>query len=376
MTQQHINLGTQSDGKDGDTNRMAWEKTEHNFNDLYGGALSVPSMKNKVINGKIDIWQAGATATATSVNAMAWGPDRYLGQVYNGSAGSGTSTVVLSRQSFMPGQDAVPGNPRFFARLQATAVGPQGGWGSLIRTLQYIEDVSSLAGGMATFSVWLRAESARSVGFVLQQNFGSGGSSAAVAAQTTFNVTTDWQRFVFSFAVPSLAGKTIGDNSNLSLSLYLYKQDNTDGTSIAPLGTWAAGAYLDFAMMQLEAGSIATDFDNRPLAMEELLCKRYCTTSKAFITGRWGSASGVRLFNDFEVPMRRVPDCSLLTSSTQIEAVQVAIYTVSNAQISQFYGDSRRAMVDITGTVSGGTPSASAMAQINQSGVILFRAEF
>jgi hypothetical protein len=74
--------------------------------------------------------------------------------------------------------------------------------------------------------------------------------------------------------------------------------------------------------------------------------------------------------------MRRVPDCSLLTSSTQIEAVQVAIYTLSNAQISQFYGDSRRAMVDITGTVSGGTPSASAMAQINQSGVILFRAEF
>lgn len=376
MAQQHINLGTQSDGKDGDTNRMAWEKTEHNFNDLYGGALSVQSMKNRVINGKLDIWQASAVATATSVNAMTWGPDRYLGQVYNGSAGSSSSTVSLSRQTFAQGQDLVPGNPKFFARLQATAVGTQGGWGSLIRTLQYIEDVSSLAGEMATFSVWLKAESARTIGFVLQQNFGNGGSSATIAAQTTFNVTTSWQRFVFSFPVPSLAGKTFGDNSNLSLSLYLYKQDNTDGSSFAPLGTWAAGAYLDFAMMQLEAGSIATDFDGRPFAVEELLCKRYCTTSKALISGRWGSASGVRLFNDFEVPMRRLPDCSLLTSSTQIEAVQVAIYTVSSAQITQFYGDNRRALIDITGTVSGGTPSAGAMAQLNQSGVILFRAEF
>ena len=50
MAQQHINLGTQSDGKDGDTNRMAWEKTEQNFIELYGGAMSVLSMKNKFIN--------------------------------------------------------------------------------------------------------------------------------------------------------------------------------------------------------------------------------------------------------------------------------------------------------------------------------------
>ena len=376
MAQQHINLGTQSDGKDGDTNRMAWEKTEHNFNDLYGGGLTVQSMKNRVINGRLDVWQAGATATATSVNAMAWGPDRYLGQAYNGSAGTGTSTIVLSRQSFTPGQDAVSGNPQFFARLQATAVGPQGGWGSLIRTLQYIEGVSSLAGQTATFSVWLKAESARKVGFVLQQNFGNGGSSAVIAAETTFDVTTAWQRFTFTFPVPSMAGKTVGDNSNLSLSLYLYKQDNTDGTSFAPLGTWAAGAYLDFAMMQLEAGSIATDFDGRLFAVEELLCKRYCTTSKALIIGRWGSANGVRLFNDFEVPMRRVPDCSLLASSIQVEAVQVAFYTLNGAQVTQFYGDSRRALIDITGTVSGGTPSTGTMAQLSQSGVILFRAEF
>ncbi|MBT2116420.1 carbohydrate binding domain-containing protein [Dyella sp. LX-66] len=376
MSQQHINLGTQSDGKDGDTNRAAWEKTEHNFNDLYGGAMSVQAMKNKLINGKLDIWQAGSTATATSANAIAWGPDRYLGQAYNGSAGTGTSTITLNQQSFAVGQDAVPGNPKFFARLQATAVGPQGGTGSMIRTLQYIEDVSSLSGGTATFSVWLKADSPRNIGFALQQNFGSGGSAAVMAAQTIFAVTTSWQRFTFTFPVPSIAGKTLGDSHNLSLSLYLYKQDNSDSTTFAPLGSWATGIYLDFAMMQLEAGSIATDFDARPFAVEELLCKRYCTTSSSLLIGRWGSATGVRFYNDFEVPMRRAPACSLLTTAFQAEATQVAIYTINGAQITQAIGDNRRFFMDVTGTISGGTPSAGAMAQLNLPQVFLFRAEY
>ncbi|GAA0690907.1 carbohydrate binding domain-containing protein [Dyella marensis] len=376
MSQQHINLGTQSDGKDGDTNRAAWEKTEHNFNDLYGGAMSVQAMKNKLINGKLDIWQAGAAATATSVNAIAWGPDRYLGQAYNGSAGTGSSTITLNQQAFATGQDVVPGNPKWFARLQATAVGPQGGTGSMIRTLQYIEDVSTLAGGMATLSVWLKADSPRNIGFALQQNFGSGGSTSVMAAQTTFAVTTAWQRFTFSFPVPSIAGKTLGDGHNLSLSLYLYKQDNSDNTTFAPLGSWATGIYLDFAMMQLEAGSIATDFDARPFAIEELLCKRYCTTSRSLLIGRWSSATSVRFYNDFEVPMRRAPSCSLLLSAFQAEATQVAIYTINGAQLINLLSDNRRSLMDVTGTISGGTPSAGAMAQLNQPQVFLFRAEF
>ena len=376
MSQQHINLGTQSDGKDGDTNRAAWGKTEHNFNDLYGGAMSVQSMKNKIINGRLDVWQAGATATATSVNAIAWGPDRYLGQAYNGSAGTGSSTITLNQQAFATGQDVVPGNPKWFARLQATAVGPQGGTGSMIRTLQYIEDVSTLAGGMATLSVWLKADSPRNIGFALQQNFGSGGSTSVMAAQTTFAVTTAWQRFTFSFPVPSIAGKTLGDGHNLSLSLYLYKQDNSDNTTFAPLGSWATGIYLDFAMMQLEAGGIATDFDARPFAIEELLCKRYCTTSRSLLVGRWGSATSVRFYNDFEVPMRRAPSCSLLLSAFQAEATQVAIYTINGAQLINLLSDNRRSLMDVTGTISGGTPSAGAMAQLNQPQVFLFRAEF
>jgi hypothetical protein len=376
MAQQHINLGAQSDGKDGDTNRQAWEKTEHNFNDLYGGAMSVQSMKNKIINGKLDVWQAGATAAASSVNAIVWGPDRYLGQAYNGSNGSGSSTISLNRQAFAAGQTAVPGNPKYFARLQATALGTQGGNGPMIRTLQYIEDVSTFAGGNATFSVWLKSDSVRNVGLMLQQNFGTNGSAAVVAAQTVFAVNTTWQRFTFTCAVPSVAGKTIGDNSNVSLALYLYKQDNGDGSNFAPLGAWATAGYLDFAMMQLEAGVIATDFDDRPFAVEELLCKRYCTTSKAFIMGRWGSASSVRLFNDFEVPMRRLPDASLQSSTIEVESTQVAIYSMSNLQITSCNGDNRRVQVDIVGSVASGTPSAGAMAQLDRLQAILFRAEF
>lgn len=59
MTQQHIKLGSQSDGRDGDTNRAAWEKKEAYFNELYGGALSISPFKNVLINGNFDIWQRG-----------------------------------------------------------------------------------------------------------------------------------------------------------------------------------------------------------------------------------------------------------------------------------------------------------------------------
>ena len=65
-----------------------------------------------------------------------------------------------------------------------------------------------------------------------------------------------------------------------------------------------------------------------------------------------------------------------MTNAFQAEATQVAIYTINGAQISQAIGDNRRFFMDVTGTISGGTPSAGAMAQINLPQVFLFRAEF
>jgi hypothetical protein len=54
----------------------------------------------------------------------------------------------------------------------------------------------------------------------------------------------------------------------------------------------------------------------------------------------------------------------------------LAIYSISNAQITSCYGDNRRFLIDIVGTVTGGTPPAGAMAQLNRPNVLLFRAEF
>ena len=74
--------------------------------------------------------------------------------------------------------------------------------------------------------------------------------------------------------------------------------------------------------------------------------------------------------------MRRAPSCSLLLSAFQAEATQVAIYTINGAQLINLLSDNRRSLMDVTGTISGGTPSAGAMAQLYQPQVFLFRAEF
>jgi hypothetical protein len=96
----------------------------------------------------------------------------------------------------------------------------------------------------------------------MRQNFGTGGSAQVTFGTNTFLTTDKWQRFVFTFEVPSMFGKTIGANSWMGPNF---------------LQAFAAGSVLDLWGVQLEAGTGATPFRRNANSIQGELaaCQRY-----------------------------------------------------------------------------------------------------
>lgn len=306
---------------------------------INGGQIA--GFRNKIINGNFDFWQratsysgvgSGNTTNAYGVVAA----DRLWAQAFSGSSGSGTTNVSVVQQAFTQGQTTVPGEPRYFARMQASAIGTQGGTGSVIRAAQKIESVRTFAGQTTTLSFWAKADTTRTYAVILSQEFGTGGSpSATVAAgQSTFVVTTSWQKFTFTFAVPSISGKTIGSNSDdyLAVNFVLYKQDNTIfNDTLGPIGTWSITPYLDLAQYQLEPGAIPTPFEFRLYGTELTLCQRYYCSVPGSNGTAYASAGGQKAGFPvyWPVTMRAAPTIVLTGSITPTNTATESLFNTS-----------------------------------------------
>ncbi|MGO4701708.1 hypothetical protein [Dyella sp. 2RAB6] len=304
MTQQHIKLGNQSDGKDGDTNRAAWDKAESNFSELYGGALNSPSFKNLLINGNFDIWQRGTSGFAST--GYGYTADRW--KVL--SPGSSTS---VSRQQFQGGQLDVPNNPRYFIRSSVTSVA---GASNCCALAQFIEDVSRMSGQVVTVSFWAKADAPRKIGISFDQNPGNGGSASAqiAGAGQAVQLSTAWQKFVLTFALPSIAGLALGTNGNDSTSLNFWL--DAGGTFNARSGNIGQqSGVFDIAQVQVELGPYATNYDIRPQGIELGLCQRYARlVNGGGLTGITLGASSI-LFAAHWPTMRAGPTATLLKTS-------------------------------------------------------------
>jgi hypothetical protein len=101
------------------------------------------------------------------------------------------------------------------------------------------------------------------------QNFGTGGSPSAtvITTQSTLSpsnaVTTSWQRFSATIAIPTVSGKTVGTNNDDFLQLSIEFTQN------------AGAQTLHVADVQLEEGPIATPFRYRSINEEIRLCARF-----------------------------------------------------------------------------------------------------
>lgn len=205
--------------------------------------------KNYIINGNFDVWQRG-TSLSSQTSA------KYLADRWKNVGGSG-GTYSVSRQNFTVGQTDVPNNPYYYLDYSTSVAGTNS------RIEQAVEDVRNLAGETVTLSFWAKYTTNAPTDFsiVFSQQFGSGGSSAVNTTVTGNTVTTSWQKFTATVTLPSISGKTIGTGSYLHIRP--FQNTNTETFDI------------QIAQVQLEKGSVATDFEYRNIGEEQSLCERY-----------------------------------------------------------------------------------------------------
>ena len=271
-----------------------------------GGAVSpYVAGKNKIINGDFGVWQRGTSFSNPAANA--YNADRFV--LYFDGTGA---TRTISQQTFTPGTAPVPGyEGQYFFRYAQTVAGTSN---TVNLLYQKIENVQTFAGQSVVLSFWAKADSARSITCTANQNFGSGGSADVDTNFTgTASVTTSWQRFSFTVAVPSISGKTIGTSSFLGIRLFL------------PAGTTPT---IDIWGVQVEAGSVATPFTTATgtLSGELAACQRYYYRSSstasnpyALFTQAFGANSSTQVYTSTRLPVSmRIPPTAADYANLQV----------------------------------------------------------
>jgi hypothetical protein len=256
--------------------------------------------KNAIINGDFGIWQRG-TSFSNPADAT-YTCDRFM--VFGNGSGA---TKTVSQQTFSAGTAPVAGyEGTFFWRLAQTVAGTGATYNLM---LQRVENGRNFAGQVVTFSAWVKADASRTGSFAVNRNYGSGGSSMdySVVANSNISITTSWQRFTYTFTMPSVSGKTFGSGSYLEFAINF--PNNTAQT-------------IDIWGVQVEANSSATNFSTATQTIQGELaaCQRYYWrfidgSNQWISTGSYYNAGQLEWVFRFPTPMRTAPTLIISTGT-------------------------------------------------------------
>jgi hypothetical protein len=280
--------------------------------------------KNKIINGDFGINQRSFTSvTATSTFFY----DRWQ------TAITGDGTATFTPQTFTPGTAPVSGYEgknylRIVTASQTTTA---------VRTnfIQRIEDVRTFAGQNVVYSFWAKATTGTpSLAINFSQNFGSGGSAQTDGTSQKVTLSTSWERYSITYAMPSVSGKTIGNSSYVVARIWVSAGSDFNA-STNTLGI--QNNTFEFWGVQLEYGSKATPFQTATGTIQGELaaCQRYyyrATADSAYTSygnGVGESAFSVAIVYQMAVPMR--------VSPTSVDFSNIAVYdgvTVAGSPLS------------------------------------------
>jgi hypothetical protein len=243
--------------------------------------------RNKIINGNFDIWQRGTSQTSSGYGSV----DRWR------SLNVGT-TKTASRQAFALGQTDVPNNPKYFMRHVVSSVAGAGNYAAMD---QKIEGVETLAGKTATVSFWAKADASKNIAVEILQYFGDGGSPSGfvIADAQLVALTTAWTKYTITVNIPSVSGKTLGTTGNDDIRItFWFDAGSNNNARAASLGQ-QSGTF-DIAQVQIEEGTAATPFEQRPIGTELSLCQRYCIK---FTANPMGITQGAGTFRQEATPL-------------------------------------------------------------------------
>ena len=268
--------------------------------------------RNKLINGNFDVWQRATSQTSSGYGSA----DRWR------SLNVG-STKTASQQAFALGQSDVPNNPKYFMRHVVSSVAGAGNYASMD---QKIEGVETLAGKTATVSFWAKADASKNIAVEILQYFGDGGSPSGfvIADAQLVALTTAWTKYTITVSIPSVSGKTLGTTGNDDIRItFWFDAGSNNNARAASLGQ-QSGTF-DIAQVQIEEGSAATPFEQRPIGTELSLCERYYQNLGSLYPGHinTGNTTAIRFVVPFSVLMRASPTVTFSSVTSGFSASNI-----------------------------------------------------
>ena len=184
-----------------------------------------------------------------------------------------------------------------------------------------------------SFSFWVKSSVAQNFYFMFQSD---NGSAYRYVMETGSLSANTWTKITKT--IPGNSNLVFNNDTGLGMYISWHLFDGTNRTGTRPLNAWAAAdnssrtpdqtstwfttnnATFELTGVQLEVGSVATDFEHRSFADELALCQRYYYQivkgdNQAIGIANYWSSTEVRVFIPFPVTMRAAPTLSIVTNS-------------------------------------------------------------
>jgi len=297
------------------------------------------SNRNLLINSEFNVWQRG-TSWSSGVNRYVM--DRWYQWGNNG----------------IPSQITGTNGSQYGVRLQHNDAGTNT-FSAFSSTLEK-KDIVHTIGKHLTLSFWMRKGSAFTGNMSCQivartdseAKINSGTNVTIANTDVASSLTTSWQKFTINTTQVVPTTEVIGVN---------FWHSNTSGTD--------ANNYFEVSQVQLEVGSVATDFEHRSYGQELALCQRYyethnsLTTAKTTdgsVTSQWSTITS----NDsntlvvstgiiYKVPKRASPTVTLYNSSDTTTAARVNAQGTERTVTASYGGPNALTRIYVSGASAG-----------------------
>jgi hypothetical protein len=338
------------------------------------------------INGAFQVMQRG---TQSSVTAAKYGIDRWKFEVYN------CGTWTLSQDTDVP---SGKGFSKSY-KIQCTTADASPAASDYVDTRYRFEgqDLQMLQWGTSdakplTVSFWIKCKKTGTFNLNLLAN---GAANKSLGKVITISAADTWEYKSVTFAGDT-AQAIISDNAaRLTLIFWLDAGSSYKGGT-SPTSAWetltsanrAASTtialadntanYVNLCGLQIEAGSVATDFEHRSYAVEKRLCDRYYQkiinnrSTEPFGVGNIDGSTQAQIYVSLPVEMRTAPTSMEVNNN----ATDIAMRVRSNVTCTgfNFFGSgTHNAFLEIQVSTGHGFTDGQAAFAVN-NGANLFLA--
>ena len=287
------------------------------------------------INGGFQVFQRSTSASDTGASEGYFAPDRYR------QAGTGSMRYTASQSTDVPAGYGFSNSLKYDCTTASGTVSA----GHYVAIEHRIEgqDLQVFCKGTAQAKQYTLSFHVKSpkTGIHVVELYDND-NNRHVAKSYTISSADTWQAVTLTF--PADTTGAFGNDNGSSLRIFFWLMAGTNYAGSTLPSAWASFSSTaratgqvnvfdstsnDFFLtgVQLEVGSVATDFEHRSFAQELALCQRYFNAySTETVNGHWFLAAGYNSSNagargsfPFTVPMRAIPSLALSDLSHFIE---------------------------------------------------------